>query len=96
MKKLKGSFYKKYYHITQNINIGNTVSLLDRRWATQHIRTQKSTLKGFRVQMGKKKKEVVFSYRIIQKRSHKKLSMDDIQELLREVQRSTDGRSQEG
>ena len=60
------------------------------RW--QHIRTQRH-FEGFRVQVGKRKKEVVFSYRIIQKEKPQKIIYGRYTELLRKY-RSTDGRSQ--
>ena len=44
--------------------------------------------------MGKRKKEVVFSYRIIQKEKSQKIIYGRYTELLRKY-RSTDGRSQE-
>lgn len=59
----------------------------------QHIRTQRH-IKGFRVQVGKRKKEVVFSYRIIQKKKSQKIIYGRYTGLLRKY-RSTDGRSQE-
>ena len=51
---------------------------MDRR---QHIRTQRH-FKGFRVQVGKRKKEVVFSYRIIQKKKPQKIIYGRYKKLL--------------
>ena len=59
----------------------------------QHIRTQRH-FKGFRVQVGKRKKEVVFSYRIIQKKKPQKIIYGRYTELLRKY-RSTDRSNKE-